>query len=128
MCRFSIFQQNISTKRGRGSQHADPPPWIRLGVIFFIPPMNYIDLILLGIVVSGHRLKFWVVFFRFFSCCFLRGGAGFVILPPFRKFGGILDSASPSVRPSVRVLFPAMKLVMIVYNNELQIKFVFRRY
>jgi hypothetical protein len=62
-----------------------------------------------------------------------------IIIPPATKLGGggILDSACPSVPPSV-FCFPdifwinfsdnEMKLGMLVYNNELQIKFEYRRY
>jgi hypothetical protein len=70
----------IFDERGRGSQHTDLPPWIRWGVIFCIPPMNYIDFIYrLGLVVSGHRLKFsgfyrcLFVCFVFVCFCFLVG-------------------------------------------------------
>jgi hypothetical protein len=62
----------IFDERGRGSQHTDLPPWIRWGVIFCIPPMNYIDLIYrLGLVVSGHRLKFSGFYRCLFVCLFL---------------------------------------------------------
>jgi hypothetical protein len=69
----------------------------------------------------------------------------FICYTPSNKVGGgggILDSACPSVRPSVCLssmfCFPDMfwinfadnetKLGMIIYNDELQIKFEFRHY
>jgi hypothetical protein len=35
----------LDEKGGGGFPTHGPPPWIRLGVIYFIPPMNYIGLI-----------------------------------------------------------------------------------